>query len=363
MDESAVSSGPEQATGDLPSAVSRRWRVQERMRRVFEQFGYRPIETPVLSRVEAVAGKYGPEAEQMMCVLNDAAGNRVSLPYDLTVPLVRYVAANAGRLPVPFKRYQVERVWRATPDRPGEFKEYHRCDIDIIGSHSLVCEAEICRIVCDVLTGIGVGEFAIRFGENGVTDKVDFARFVRFCERLGVPDERIWFDPALTRELDYYRGIVFEISGPKQAGGSLCAGGRYEIAPGDNNNGPIVGVGVSFDLDRVLAAIGIGAPEAERDGVVLALVLLPGSGQPEDPLELYRELIDEGISAEFHFEPGAPAEQLTDAARRGIPFAIRPANEPDPGGTVTVIRVDTGREKVIPRGQLTSYLKGYYETR
>lgn len=337
--------------GLLPSAVSRRWRVQEAMRRTFEKFGYRPIETPALYRTEAVAPGYGNEVERLMCTLHDDSGHELALPYDLTVPLARYVAENARRLPLPFKRYQVQSVWRVLPGKPGHVREFHRCDIDIIGSTSLACDAEICRVVMDTFASIGLDRFVIRYNPTEQA-RAEVEKFLSYCTGLGVSESRLRLDPELASNLGYYTGLVFSV----QLEGSeepVCVGGRYTIALTKHR---IDGVGVSFDLDRIVAELS--RRKKERDTNVTVLVM-PKPGYEKQALELLRELADSDLSAAFHFDPVPLIRQLRYAQEQHIPFAV--TTGPDTG-TVTIVRVATARRKTIPRGQLVEYLRGFYET-
>ena len=95
----------------LPQEMMRRNVVMEIIRKTFEQFGYSPIETPIICPAETILGKYGEEGDRLTYSFKDRGGRLIALPYDLTVPFARFVAANCQDLPMPFKRYQIQRVW------------------------------------------------------------------------------------------------------------------------------------------------------------------------------------------------------------------------------------------------------------
>ncbi|GAC1594979.1 MAG: hypothetical protein NVS3B25_18230 [Hymenobacter sp.] len=147
-----------------PAQVARRQHIFNVIRRTFEAFGYAPLETPTLENLSVLTGKYGDEGDQLLFkVLNSgdfakevtpadlAAGSKALLPkiaekglrYDLTVPFARYVAMNRGTLTFPFKRYQMQPVWRADRPQRGRYREFYQCDADVVGTDSLLCEAEI----------------------------------------------------------------------------------------------------------------------------------------------------------------------------------------------------------------------------
>jgi histidyl-tRNA synthetase len=172
-----------------PAVVARRNYIFGVIRRTFELFGYAPLETPTLENLSVLTGKYGEEGDQLLFkVLNSgdflkdvapddvAEGTRKVLPkiaekglrYDLTVPFARYVVMNRHLLTFPFKRYQIQPVWRADRPQRGRYREFYQCDADVVGTDSLLCEAEIVLMMCEVLNGIGLTDFTIKINHRGV---------------------------------------------------------------------------------------------------------------------------------------------------------------------------------------------------
>ncbi|MFA4872978.1 MAG: histidine--tRNA ligase [Patescibacteria group bacterium] len=146
----------------LPPQMIQRNAVMETMRKTFESFGYAPIETPIICPAETILGKYGEEGDRLTYSFKDRGGRLIALPYDLTVPFARFFAANYQKLPFPFKRYQMQRVWRAEKPQKGRLREFYQCDIDIIGSKSLICEAEIVKIIAVVFEKLGIRNIVIK---------------------------------------------------------------------------------------------------------------------------------------------------------------------------------------------------------
>ncbi|MFC1615948.1 histidine--tRNA ligase [Patescibacteria group bacterium] len=150
----------------LPADKAKRDIVLEKILSIFKKFGYDSIETPVLCPAETILGKYGDEGEKLTYNFIDNGGRGVALPYDQTVPFARLVAANSNNLPMPFKRYQTSRVWRADKPQKGRYREFRQCDIDIIGSKSLICEAEIAKLTATVFEELGFKQFQIKFNSR-----------------------------------------------------------------------------------------------------------------------------------------------------------------------------------------------------
>lgn len=149
----------------LPEAMRRREAVLEAMRRAFRLYGFAPVETPTLEYLEILLGKYGDD-EKLIYKLdyrNDQPDKRLALRYDLTVPLARLVAMNPD-LPLPFKRYQMQPVWRADRPQPrqGRFREFMQCDIDTVGTESLAADAEVLAVCAQLMGSLRVPGFVIR---------------------------------------------------------------------------------------------------------------------------------------------------------------------------------------------------------
>ncbi|OGX87724.1 histidine--tRNA ligase [Hymenobacter lapidarius] len=172
-----------------PAQVARRQHIFNVIRRTFESFGFAPLETPTLENLSVLTGKYGDEGDQLLFkVLNSGdfakdvtgadleIGSKALLPkvaekglrYDLTVPFARYVAMNRGTLTFPFKRYQMQPVWRADRPQRGRYREFYQCDADVVGTDSLLCEAEIVLMMAQVLNGLGLDDFTIKINHRGV---------------------------------------------------------------------------------------------------------------------------------------------------------------------------------------------------
>ena len=156
----------------LPDDVRRREYVIGIIKRIYERYGFEPLETPAVENIETLLGKYGEEGNQLIFKIlkrgeHEATGQAdLALRYDLTVPLARVVAQYQSKLPRVFKRYQIQPVWRADRPARGRFREFYQCDVDSLGSTSPAVEAELCAAVSDALIALGFNDFVIRINHR-----------------------------------------------------------------------------------------------------------------------------------------------------------------------------------------------------
>jgi histidyl-tRNA synthetase len=152
-----------------PQEMLRRKYIFNTIEQVFQKYGYLPLETPAMEHLETLTGKYGEEGDRLIfkvlkrgAELERALEDRSkgfadeALRYDLTVPFARYVVQHQNDLVFPFKRYQIQPVWRADRPQKGRYREFYQCDADVIGSTSLLSEVELVQLFDDVFTQLGL---------------------------------------------------------------------------------------------------------------------------------------------------------------------------------------------------------------
>ena len=155
---------------------------------MYERYGFEPLETPAVENLETLLGKYGDEGNQLIFKIlkrgeHESTGQAdLALRYDLTVPLARVVANYRGELPRLFKRYQIQPVWRADRPARGRFREFYQCDVDALGSTSMVVEVELCAAAAEALTRLGFEDFTIRLNHRQLLGGL--------LDVAGVPPER-----------------------------------------------------------------------------------------------------------------------------------------------------------------------------
>ena len=169
----------------LPTDVRKREYVIGVIKSVYERYGFEPLETPAVENIGTLMGKYGEEGNQLIFKIlkrgeHEKSGEAdLALRYDLTVPLARVVAQYQNDLPKFFKRYQIQPVWRADRPARGRFREFYQCDVDVLGSKSMVVEAELIAAASDALIALGFDDFTIRMNHrqvlNGILDEAGVA--------------------------------------------------------------------------------------------------------------------------------------------------------------------------------------------
>ena len=172
-----------------PEQMAKRNFIFETIRRSFQRYGFLPLETPAFENLSVLMGKYGEEGDQLLFkILNsgDFSGKLIEkdlqegykpltskisekgLRYDLTVPFARYVVMNRGTLAMPFKRYQIQPVWRADRPQRGRYREFYQCDADVVGTDSLLCEAEIVTLLHEILPALGITDFTVKINNRKI---------------------------------------------------------------------------------------------------------------------------------------------------------------------------------------------------
>ncbi|MCS6822320.1 MAG: histidine--tRNA ligase [Microscillaceae bacterium] len=172
-----------------PEVMVKRNFIIQTIKQTFENFGFLPLETPALENLNTLMGKYGEEGDRLIFkILNSgdflkdiqpehlAEGykkmtwriSEKALKYDLTVPLARFVVMNQGKITFPFRRYQIQPVWRGDSPQAGRYREFYQCDADVVGTDSLICEAEIILMINEVLQNLGLTEYSVKINNRKI---------------------------------------------------------------------------------------------------------------------------------------------------------------------------------------------------
>lgn len=173
-----------------PAQMAKRQFIFDTIRTVFQKFGFQPLETPAMENLSTLTGKYGEEGDQLLFkilnsgdFLKDVPDDKLQaknskgitfdisekgLRYDLTVPFARYVVMNRNDVSFPFKRYQIQPVWRADRPQKGRYREFYQCDADVVGTNSLICEAEIILMIKETFTNLGISDYSIKINHRGI---------------------------------------------------------------------------------------------------------------------------------------------------------------------------------------------------
>lgn len=364
----------------LPSEKKKRDFVADKMKEVFQNFGFEPLETPTLEYASLLLGKYGTEADKLVYTFEDRGGRDVGLRYDQTVPTARVLGQYNNQLPKYFRRYQIQNVFRADKPQAGRFREFTQCDCDIFGSTSSIADAEILAVFYSVYKALGLGSLVIELNDRQtllatlspfVTPNVDVFSIIQTIDKLdklpvekvveelcgkgltqdsaekcigelnnaqisdnlkqiensaillGVPAENLKINPTLARGLDYYTGMIFEGRLPEYTVGSVGGGGRYDTLLNDLTglNMPAVGFGIGFDR-TVEAADQLGLIPTTATTQVLVTVFDDSSENLAASLQAAQALRSAGITTEVVPAPDKLGKQFKIADQKGIPFVV-----------------------------------------
>ncbi len=254
----------------LPEQMLRRHYVINTVQAVFEEFGFEPLQTPALELSEVLMGKYGPDAEKLIYQAGHSGGKEdISLRYDLSVPLCRVIAMYP-QLPKPFKRYQIDPVWRAERPQKGRYRQFYQCDADTVGSESMLADAENVSLIYQVLSRLGFKQFTIN-----VNDRKLITGIGQFA---GVPAGQLG---GLYRAIDKLDKIGLD-------------GVREELRQNEIPE-PVIAklltlLQIEGDAETVLGALGeqLGDAEAAREGIAELTELIGYLTMLGVPEECYR---------------------------------------------------------------------------
>ena len=415
----------------LPEDVRKRQYVIGVIADVYQRYGFEPLETPAVENIETLMGKYGEEGDRLIFRIlkrgeeGKSGDADLALRYDLTVPLARVVAQYRAQLPKFFKRYQVQPVWRADRPQKGRFREFYQCDVDAVGSRSLLIEADLLGAAAEVLTRLGFQDFRIRLNHRqllsavltrggippaqhasalvaldkldkssadavaadlvargveasaahavlsrlsvGLTDDVtlDGADDVREIQRLCAHTPaagRVHVDLSLARGLSYYTGSIFEIAVPDLAG-SLGGGGRYDELIGMFLGQQVPACGISLGLERILVVMGERGmfPPSITATPADVMVTIWNPDSAADAVRLAGELRAAGLRVDVYPEADKIGKQFKYADARGLRFVTIVGEAESERGEVAVKNLKTGEQHVLPRADVANFIKGSSE--
>lgn len=394
----------------LPKEARKRQYVINTLKDVFESYGFEPLETPALEYEEILTGKYGAEGDKLMYRFVDKGERKVALRYDQTVPLARVVAQYQNELPLPFKRYQIQPVWRAENPQKGRFREFTQCDIDTVGSDTALSDAQTIAVVIDAFQLLGFKDFKVlindrenlkfsddkgelapdvnisavrtldklnKIGQDGVLKELEAAGFSKsvassilqtaltisptprikevldYLRAFGVDMKFIEFSGTLARGLDYYTGIIFETEIKNYTGGAVCSGGRYDKLVGMFAGRDIPAIGCAFGFDRIIEAMTEQSLFPVDLTTTKALVTIFSPELLNLSIEVAYKLRANGIPTELYLDEKAKMEkQLKYADQKGIPYVVIIGTEEAEKGMATLKNLKTREQKQVILDQL-----------
>lgn len=365
----------------LPQEMRKRNYVLNILKKMFESYGFEPLETPALEYGDILSGKYGEEGDKLMYKFTDNGGRKVAMRYDQTVPLARVIAQYANNLPLPFKRYQIQNVYRAENTQKGRYREFLQVDVDTVGSTSNLADAEIIKLTIDAYQKLGFTSFKVLVNDRAVfanlnkkaiiiidklekigidavrqelkansispelidkiraqkpTEKVD--EIFSVLKKMSVTENLFEFSPTLARGLDYYTGSIFEVVSSDYSAGSLGGGGRYNELIGMFTGQPIPAVGFAFGFDRVIEAMEELNLFPKDFGGTKVLV----TNTSDRSGDVANELRSKNLNVELYVDDKELDKQLRFADKKQIPYVLIVEEQ-----SLTLKNMKTGERKEV----------------
>jgi histidyl-tRNA synthetase len=443
-----------QGTRDFsPVEVRKRQYILNTLSTIFESYGFQPLETPAMENLLTLTGKYGEEGDRLIFkilnnglhekkekdslniewnkVLDKAYSTPViterALRYDLTIPFARYVVMHQNDIVFPFRRYQMQPVWRADRPQKGRYREFWQCDCDVVGSTSLINEAELICIYQQAFHNLNLPQVTVKINSRKILsglselagapekmiditvalDKLDkigwegvnkelqergiseagiivvekliaisggneeklsaieammkdsevglkgigeLRQTLSYHQEVSSPDwsSSLVVDFSLARGLNYYTGVIMEVTTSAVKMGSIGGGGRYDDLTGLFGLKGVSGVGVSFGIDRiydVMEELNI-FPKEIAVGTQVLLINFGGENE-RYALSMLPLLRNAGIAAEIYPDAAKFDKQMKYANRRNIAYVILPGDEEREKQLVSLKNFSSGEQKMI----------------
>lgn len=454
-----------QGTRDFsPAEVRKRQYIFNTLKNIFELYGFQPLETPAMENLVTLTGKYGEEGDRLIFkILNNGLHEKKdadkvklneewakllekpystpvvterALRYDLTIPFARFVVMRQNDIAFPFRRYQMQPVWRADRPQKGRYREFWQCDCDVVGSTSLINEAELLSIYREafhqlslpqvtvkinsrkILAGLselcgapekmmditialdkldkigwdgvtkelqerGIDEAGIKAietiinvngdnveklaqlktnmsgSETALTGIAELEQTLSYHEAISNKDwtSELKIDISLARGLNYYTGVIVEVTTDAVKMSSIGGGGRYDDLTGLFGLKNISGVGVSFGIDRiydVLEELNLFPAGLETGSKVL---LLNFGGENEAyALNVLQQLRNAGIPAEIYPDAAKFDKQMKYANKRNFKYVIIPGDDERAAGKLSLKNFETGEQKLMSIAEMMQFL-------
>lgn len=398
----------------LPPTMAVRNYVKNLLIETFKNFGFEPIETPTLEYASTLMGKYGDEADKLVYSFLDQGDRKVGLRYDLTVPTAKVLSLYQNDIHLPFKRYQIQPVWRADKPQKGRYREFTQCDIDIFGANSPVNDAEIIAIIYNILEKLNFSKYKIhinsrivlyqildtaginndqnsvlqsldklgKIGEDGVKKELNqkglsdtqitsifnsiklaqpdeyLKQVFQKISEFGVPESAYIFDPTMVRGLDYYTGPIFETYVEEPKIGSITGGGHYDNLVESLGGPAIPAVGTTLGFDRLVDCIMELNLLPDLNKTTTKVMVANFSADTEkDAIELTTQLRANNIPSIFYPLADKLGKQFKYANNINVPFVAVLGPDEITAQKIMVKNMATGEQELVAFQELVSLLK------
>ena len=401
-----------------PMEMAKRNYIFDTIKQVYQLYGFQQIETPAMETLGTLMGKYGEEGDKLLFkVLNSgdyllkvtpeelAERNSLRLAaklcekglrYDLTVPFARYVVMHREELQLPFKRYQMQPVWRADRPQKGRYREFWNNRKILTGIAEVIGAADKIvdiTVAIDKLDKIGLDNVNQELREDGLSDEqieklqpiislegtndeklntiaevlatsetglkgVEETRFILdTLKTLGLKNE-IQLDLTLARGLNYYTGAIFEVKALDVQIGSITGGGRYDNLTGIFGMPGISGVGISFGVDRIFDVLNAldCYPKDATNGTQLLFINF-GDKETAYCLPAVAKAREAGIRTEIFPDSTKMKKQMSYANAKQIPFVALAGENEMAEGKLTLKNMESGEQSLVTIDEIIKTIK------
>jgi histidyl-tRNA synthetase len=386
----------------FPEDVYKRNYAISIIKAVFERWGFVPIETPAIEYLEVFTGNVG-EDEKLFYKFTDEGDRQVALRYDQTVPTCRFIAEHYSKLTFPFKRYQIQTVWRAEKPQKGRFREFLQCDGDIFGLNNSESDAEVVALTIDIFKQLGFKSPKALINDRELykgipykaivaidkLEKIGKAGVIRELEKKGYtnneakqlfskveqqePNNNLkeifkyldnygfnnyyQFKPTLARSFSYSTGTIWEIEVKEFSAGSLAGCERFDSLVSRFSNKEVPGVGFAIGFDRTIEAMTELNLFPDFVAKTKVLVTVFSKNTVKKSLKIVKQLRDARINSEIFSNPEEKlSNQLKYANKRQIPFVIIIGDEEIKAGKVAVKNMQSGEQTLLSESDLVDFL-------
>lgn len=386
-----------------PDAIKRQYAINI-IRTLFERYGFAPIETPAVEYLETFTGNVG-EDEKLFMKFEDHGGRKVALRYDQTIPTCRFIAQYKDKLTFPFKRYQIQTVWRSEKPQKGRYREFLQCDADIFGISEPEADAEVIALCLDIYRNLGFKDYIVKMNDRiiykdmpyhvivaidklhkigrekvieeikmkGFTQEESTAmldsvlnakptetitRIFQYLKNLGFDEKHYQFDPSIARSFNYSTGAIWEVVIPGFTAGSVLGGERYDKLVGRFQNTDIPATGFAVGFDRTIEAMeqfGL-LPLLQTQTQVLVSVFSEELLQKS--LELTKFLRENGVNSDIYLnKPYKLDKQLKYANKNSIPYVAIVGPEEAEKNIIKLKNMQSGEQKEVNQSDLCKLIQ------
>lgn len=393
-----------------PAEMGGRRQVEDLLRSIAREYGYREIQTPVIENAELFIAKSGPAVLEEMYSFEDRGGRQLALRPELTAPVVRFYLSDMSNYPMPLKLWCVSNCFRYEEPQAGRYREFFQFDVEIIGSGAPEADAELLMLASDLCRRLGLKEVSFRIGHVGIVREMldaahvpreeqsgflhlidkrrygdaenflagrridaDAARgILQTCAKHGDSSilngmrgasvdylrevvslaesqgtGRLNIDLGVVRGLDYYTGVVFEIDAPELgAEKQICGGGSYSLAPLFGGK-EIASTGMAFGFDRLILAMQRAGTLRGEEPLDLFVLAASETLRP-DAIRIAGSARGKGITAEFDLMRRSMSKALKYASTRGARFTVIVGEKEKASESVVLRDMVTGGQDIIP---------------